>query len=296
MAVYKRHYRPYSGVLTPGRSRWLVIARYSLSSAFSTRVAVSAFVLCFMPSIISALLIYIANNSLVQATLQLRGSNAITIGNQFFLILLELEGWVAFFFTALIGPAIIGPDLANNALPLFLSRPISRAQYIAGKFALLAGVLSCITWVPLLLLVGLQAQLSTTPWLRENWFIIPAIFFGSWLWIAVLTMVAMAVSAWVRWRIIAIGSMIAILLVPGGFGAVITGVLHTPWGFLLNVPYLMTLIWTSLLRIPLPPPVVIGQTIGQIPIGAAWATMLGVAAFSLFLLHRRIVARQVVRG
>lgn len=296
MAVYKRNYHAYAGPLTSSHNRWLVIARYSLATAFSTRVAVSAFVLCFMPSIISALLIYIANNSLVQATLQLRGSNAVVIGNQFFLILLELEGWIALFFTALIGPAIIGPDLANNALPLFLSRPISRAQYIAGKFVLLAGVLSCITWIPMLLLVALQAQLSTAPWLRQNWYIVPAVFFGSWLWITVVAMVAMAVSAWVRWRIIAIGATVAILFVPAGFGAVVSGVLRTRWGFLMNVPYLMTLIWTSMLRIPLPSPVAVGRGVGNLPIGAAWATMLAVAAFSLFLLHRRIQARQVVRG
>lgn len=291
MAVYKRNYHPYAGPLTSTHSRWLVIARYSLSSAFSTRIAVSAFVLCFMPSIISALLIYIANNSLIQAALQLRGASAVVIGNQFFLILLEIEGWVAFFFTALIGPAIIGPDLANNALPLFLSRPISRAQYISGKFSLLAGVLSCITWIPMLLLVGLQAQLSTTPWLRENWYIVPAILFGMWIWILVLTMVAMAVSAWVKWRIIAIAATIAILLVPAGFGGVITGVLRTKWGFVLNIPYLMTLIWTHLLRLPLPP-----LPVGNVPIQVAWAAMLATSAFALFLLHRRIVARQVVRG
>ena len=296
MAVYKRSYRPYTGPLTAAASRWLIITRYSLATAFSTRVSVAAFVLALTPSIVAALLIYIANNSVVQAAMQLRGAAALGINNTFFLALLEIEGWIALFFIALIGPAIIGPDLANNALPLFLSRPMSRAQYIAGKFTLLAAVLSCMTWIPLLLLVGLQAQLSTTPWLRTNWYIIPAILLGSWLWIAVLALVAMAVSAWVRWRIIAIGATLAVLLVPAGFGAVITGVLKTPWGFLLNVPYMMTRIWTSLLRIHLPAPMVGGRNTADLPVGAAWIAMMGVAAFSLFLLHRRIQARQVVRG
>jgi ABC-2 type transport system permease protein len=290
MAVYKRSYHPYSGPLTPIARRWLVIARYSLATAFSTRISVIAFVLCLVPSIVSTLLIYFANNSLIQAALKLEGPLKLSIGSNFFLGLMQLEGWLAFFFTALIGPAIVGPDLSNNALPLYLSRPISRVQYIAGKFALLAGVLSAMTWVPMLLLVGLQAQLSATPWLRQNWFIVPAVFFGSWLWIAVLALVAMAVSAWVKWRIIAINATIAILLVPAGFGAVISGVLHTRWGFLLNVPFLMTLIWTDLLRVPFPP------AANSVPVPAAWLAMASTAALSLFLLHRRIQARQVVRG
>jgi hypothetical protein len=77
-------------------------------------------------------------------------------------------------------------------------------------------------------------------------------------------------------------------MVPAGFGGVITGVLRTNWGFLLNVPYLMTLIWTDLLRVPLP--------LQAVPVPAAWAAMLSVAALSLVLLTRRIQARQVVRG
>lgn len=291
MAVYKRNYRPYAGPLTSPASRWLVIARYSLGTAFSTRISVIAFVICLVPSLISALLIYGANSAVVQATLKLGGPFSLTIGSRFFLGLIEFEGWLALFFIALIGPAIIGPDLSNNALPLFLSRPMSRAQYIAGKFALLAGVLSCMTWIPMLLLFLLQVGLSNTPWLRDNWYIAPAIFVGSWIWIAVLALITMAVSSWVRWRIIAIAATIAILLVPSGFGAVITAVLHTKWGFLLNVPYLMTLIWTSLLRMPL-----LAPPGGNVPIMAAWVAMASIAAVSLLLLHRRIVARQVVRG
>lgn len=291
MAVYKRNYRAYEGPLTSPASRWMVIARYGLGTAFSTRISIIAFVICLVPSLVSTLLIYVANNTTVQATLQLRGASALLIGPKFFLGLMEVEGWLALFFTALIGPAIIGPDLSNNALPLFLSRPLSRAQYIAGKFTLLAAVISCLTWVPMLLLFTLQLELSSTPWLHDNWFIAPAIFLGSWIWIAVLALIAMAVSAWVRWRIVAIAATIAILLVPGGFGAVITAVLHTKWGFLLNVPYLMTLIWTNLLKIPLS-----GPPMGNVPIAAAWAAMALTAVISLLLLHRRIQARQVVRG
>ena len=50
----------------------------------------------------------------------------------------------------------------------------------------------------------------------------------------------------------------------------------------------MTLIWTDLLRVPLP--------LQAVPVPLAWAAMLGTAALSLILLTRRIQARQVVRG
>lgn len=289
MAVYKRSYKPYVGPLTGQRQRWLVITRFSLATAFSSRISVVLLVLCFVPPLVGALMIYVANNDLVQAAMKLNaGLASKLISNGFFVTFLEIQAWLALFLTAWIGPATIAPDLSNNALPLFLSRPLSRAEYIAGKVLVLAGVLSAVTWVPLLLLFFLQSQLSKTPWFSANWYVAPGIFLGCWLWIAVLSLVALAVSSWVKWRIVATGATIAILMVPAGFGGVISGVLRTKWGLLLNVPYLMTLIWTDLLRVPLP--------LQAVPVPAAWTMMLATAALSLIVLTRRIQARQVVRG
>lgn len=289
MAVYKRTYKPYSGPLTGIQRRWQVITRYSLAKTFSTRISVVMFVLALVPPIIGALAIYIANNDAVRMALNARGGpGGVGINNQFFLWLMEIQAWVAFFLTALLGPATIAPDLTNNALPLFLSRPVTRAEYILGKVVVLAGVLSAVTWIPLSILFLLQWQLSKTPWFGDNWFVLTGMFLGSWLWIAVLSLAALAVSAWVRWRIVAIAATMAILLVPAGFGGVITGVLRTKWGFLFNIPYLMTLIWTDLLHVPLP--------LQAVPVPVAWATMVGTAVLALILLTRRIEARQVVRG
>jgi ABC-type transport system involved in multi-copper enzyme maturation permease subunit len=289
MAVYKRSYKPYAGPLTELRRRWLVITRFSLATAFSSRIAIVLFVLCLVPPLVGALLIYVANNDLVKAAMNLQGANTGQIvSNQFYVIFLEIQSWLALFLTAWIGPATIAPDLSNNALPLFLSRPLSRAEYIAGKVVVLAIVLSAVTWVPLLLLFFLQSQLSKTPWFTAHWFVGTGIFLGSWLWIAVLALAALAVSSWVKWRIVATGATIAILMVPAGFGGVINGVMRTRWGFLLNVPYLMTLIWTDLLHVDLP--------LQAVPVPMAWAAMVATAALALFLLTRRIQARQVVRG
>ncbi len=297
MAVYKRSYKPYVGPLTSLRRRWLAVTRFSLATAFSTRISVVLFVLCFVPPLVGALMIYVANNDLVQAAMKLNaGFASKLITNGFFVVFLEIQAWLALFLTAWIGPATIAPDLSNNALPLFLSRPLSRAEYIGGKMLVLAGVLSAVTWLPLLIMFFLQSQLAKGPWLTEHWYMVPGIFFGCWLWIAVLSLEALAVSSWVRWRIVATGATIALVMVPAGFGGVITGVFRTKWGFLLNVPYLMTMIWTDLLRVDLVGPVVNGRTSEVIPIPIAWFTMLAAAALCLFVLVRRIQARQVVRG
>ncbi len=289
MAVYKRNYRSYSGSLTPMRSRWLVITRHSLAEVFESRVSVLLFVICLMPMLISAVIIYVANSETARLLLNIGQQSGAMIDNRFFFRLLQLQAWLALFLAAWIGPAMVSPDLTNGALPLFLSRPISRAGYVAGKLLVLAIVLSAVTWVPLLLLYLIQAQLAKG-WLWQNMYLVPGFVTGSLLWIALLSLMALAVSAWVRWRIVATGLMVALVFIPAGFGAVISAVLRTQWGLMLNLPYMLTLVWSRLLRTP------IGWRSEPLPVSAAWLALLVVCGLCLLMLNKRILARQVVRG
>ena len=52
------------------------------------------------------------------------------------------------------GPGLIAPDLANNALPLYFSRPLTRWSYGLARLTVLVGMLSFVTWIPGLLLFG----------------------------------------------------------------------------------------------------------------------------------------------
>ena len=288
MAVYKRNYRAYSGPVRTTASRWLVITRFSLAEVFGSKVSVVLFTLSLVPMLLSAVLIYVLNSDTARLLLNMRGPNVLAINGRFFFGLMVMQGWLALFLTAWVGPLMVSPDLTNNALPLFLSRPMSRAEYIVGKFSVLGIILSAVTWVPMLMLFGIQAEMSKTPWLGANLFVVPAILLGSLAWIAVLSLLSLAVSAWVRWRIVATGLTVAMLLIPAGFGQVINVVLRTRYGYLLNAPYLITLVWTSLFRTPLP--------LQNVPVPAAWISLLTACGISLVLVHRRIQARQVVRG
>ena len=63
------------------------------------------------------------------------------------------------FLAALAGPGLIAPDLANNALPLYFSRPLTRGLRLGAADGLI-GMLSMITWVPGLLLFGMQVGMA----------------------------------------------------------------------------------------------------------------------------------------
>jgi ABC-type transport system involved in multi-copper enzyme maturation permease subunit len=298
MAVYKRNYRAYAGPITPVGWRWLAITRFGLDEVFSQRHMLAAFVFCLMPPLIAASLIYVVNSETVRALLNLRGAPPFSINNNFFLSMLEVQGWLALFVSAWVGPSLISPDLANNALPLYLSRPVSRARYVAGKLLILALLLSAITWAPILLLVGVQAATAPGRWLVPNLYMVPAIFLGACVWIAMLSLLTLAVSAWVKWRVVAVGLMFAIIFIPAGFGGVVSAVLRTKWGLLLNIPYVITRVWVQLLRVTISHTRLGGQPVDAfgVPAWTAWVVLAAVCLASVLLLNMRIQARQVVRG
>ena len=293
MAVYKRRYKVYEGALTPAWSRFAVLTRYSLSSLFSSRLFTGYFFLCSIPLLVGIAYIYGANSAIVQSMLGIRVNGSWGINSSWFATMLQVQTALGFILIAWAAPGMVTQDFANQALQLYFSRPLSRTEYIVGKIAVLALLLSCITWIPGLLLFGLQAGLSGNGWGWDNLFIAGAIFVSSWLWIAVISLLALALSVFVRWRIAATGLVIGVMFVLPGFGEAINFTLQTYWGKLLNVSYTIRLVWANLFRIH---PRSIGVFRTDVPVWSAWAAILTTCVISVLLLNRRLKAREVVRG
>lgn len=294
MAVYKRTYKVYSGVLSPAWSRFAVLTRYSLGTLFSSRWFTAYFVFCFIPLLVGIAYIYLAHNRTVQSLLGMPGNTSFGIGNFWFAGLLQAQTGLGFILVAWAAPGLVTRDFANQALQLYFSRPLSRTEYILGKFTVLAFLLSCMTWIPGLLLFGLQAALEGNGWGWNNLFLARAIFLSSWLWIGVNSLVALAISVFVRWRIAATGLFVAITLVVPGFVQVFDVILRTYWGELLSLPYTLRLVWLNLFRIE---PRVFGAPLqGGIPVWSAWVSILTACLISVLLFNRRLKAREVVRG
>jgi ABC-2 type transport system permease protein len=299
MAVYKRSYKPYSGELTANWTRFLILPRYSLAKIFDSKIMIGMFLASLIPFLVATTIIYLSHNPIARTLVGMRGDGIISIDNRFFYYLLHFQGSLAFLLTAWIGPGLISPDLTNNALPLYLCRPFSRVEYVLGKISVLFFLLSLITWVPDLLLYVLQAELEGNGWFTANLSIAGAIVVGSVLWIAVQSLLALALSAWVKWRIAASGLMFAIFFVAAGFGETFNQVLRTYWGHTINLVYLIHLIWSDLFGMPMT--VSRGRRmVGDprtlnVPLGVAWVIMIGICGLCLLLLNRRLRAREVVR-
>lgn len=293
MAVYKRRYNSYTGPLTPAWSRFYVLTRFAFADLSRSRVFVIFFILALIPTVGFAAYIFVANNKTVQLLLQIRMGDILTVDSQYFLIFLFSQSWLAFLLNCWVGPTLVSGDLVNGALPLFLSRPFNRAEYVLGKLAVLGILLSCVTWIPALLLFFLQGGLASG-WLWPHlWMLIPMILCPL-LWILMLSLISLSVSAWMKLRIVATGVTFISFIVPAAIGAIFNAIMRTYWGDLLDFPQLFQKIIGTAFhadqRFGGP------SSFNQIPIPMAWGMLVLVCLLALFVLNARLRAREVVRG
>ncbi len=62
MAVYEQTYKRYAGPLTPEWSRFLIIPRHAYRAVFKSKLFIAFFVICFIPLLVEAILIYLHHN------------------------------------------------------------------------------------------------------------------------------------------------------------------------------------------------------------------------------------------
>ncbi len=291
MSVYKHDYRAYSGRVTTPWTRILVLLRYGLAEIWASKITIGLVTLSLLPIIVFLIQIFLANNPAAKLLVLKGNTRLFDIDASFFLNVLETQCWLALVVTSWIAPRLITFDLADNALPLLLSRPISRFGYLFGKFMALLATLSLSTWIPCLILFAYQSYSSSQPWGMQNLRILAALFAGTLIWIAFLSLLGLALSAWVKWRGVATGIIFAAVLVPAGVGGIIGAVLRTKWGFVLNLPVMMTQLWQRLLGAP-----EVMRPREWLPNAAIACALIAASLICFVMLHVRIRAREVVRG
>jgi ABC-type transport system involved in multi-copper enzyme maturation permease subunit len=295
MAVYKRRYNAYTGSLTPERSRFFVLTRYAFADLFKSRFFVLILILSLVPILFFAGYIFIANNKTVQLLMQIRSGDLFSVESRYFILIMMVQTQAAFLLNCWVGPVLVAGDLTNGALPLFLSRPFSRGDYVLGKLAVLGLLLSAVTWVPCLLLFSLQSGLAKDGWIWSHlWMIVPIVFCSA-IWILMLSLLSLAVSAWVKLRIVATGVIFILFYVPTGLGEMFNAIMSTYWGRLLNFSEMFRLILAKGFR-EQTGTALLGSYTSEIPVPAAWGVLIFVCLLSLIILNARLRARETVRG
>jgi len=305
MAVYEQTYKPYKGKLTPEWNRFLILPRHTLRGVFNSKLFTAFYVICFLPLLIEAVLIYLHHNVTALAIMNLNARQLIPIDAYFFQTFVQVQGWLAFFVALLVGPPLVSRDLRNNALPLYLCRPFSRTEYVMGKMSVLLILLSWITWVPQLLMFLFQSYLEGFAWFRSNLLMVSAIVIGGIVWILLLALLSQTVSALLKWRLVASGAMLGFVFIPSVFAGIVNLIFQTRWANIISLFALMNNVTAGLFG-------TFDRISGRMlitdfndntrevllmepPLWCSWAALFIFCAVCLAILHWKVKAYEVVR-
>ena len=188
MPIHDQGYRRYSGARARAGHAWLVIAQAGVRTLLARRAFLGLLLLSWVPFLVRAVQIYAATN-LPQA--QFLAPDA-----RMFRSFLEQQEVFLFFITVYAGTGLIANDRRANALQIYLSKPLTRVEYVFGKFAVLLVLLLLVTWVPAVLLLVIQVVFAGSfTFFVQHLFLLPAITIFSLIQVSAVGLAMLALSS-----------------------------------------------------------------------------------------------------
>ena len=278
MPIHDQGYRRYGGRREPHGRRWWVIARAGMMERLRERRFLALLLFAWSPFVVRAVQLYVSAN-FTQA-----GFLAAT--PETFREFLDQQSIFVFIVTAYVGAGLIANDRRANALQIYLSKPLTRVEYITGKLVTLVVFLVGVTFVPAILLLFLQMMFAgSVTFILENLFLIPAITLFSLIQVFVSAFAMLALSSLSRSRrFVAIMYAGIVFFTAAMYQALsaITGSRAWAW---MSPEDTLDIIADSIFRVPNPP---------AMPVPAALLTVIVVIVASIWILERRVRGVEVV--
>jgi ABC-2 type transport system permease protein len=189
MPIYDQGYRRYEARAPLRRVRFWPITREALSLVLARRTFLLLLLFSFAPFLFRVGQVYVVTRfpdlgRVLPVDGRLFGE--FLNGQVFFALLLTVFG----------GAGLIANDLRTGALLVYLSRPLTRRDYVLGKLGVLMILNLAVTLAPGLVLYAISLALAPDQFARwELAWIAPAIALQSLVIGLVVSLVALAVSA-----------------------------------------------------------------------------------------------------
>ena len=174
MPIHDQGYRRYGGERAAHGRAWAVIASAGIRTMLRKRAILGLLLLAWAPFFVRAVQIYAAAN-LPQASF-------LAPTPEMFRDFLTQQAIFVFFIAVYAGSGLIATDRRANALQIYLSKPLSRVEYVFGKLAVLLAFLLLVTWVPAIVLLIVQVMFSGDfRFFLDNIFLFPAITLSAFI-------------------------------------------------------------------------------------------------------------------
>jgi ABC-2 type transport system permease protein len=188
MPIHDQGYRRYAGQRIPHGRSWSVIAKAGVRTLISKRAFIGLLLVSWFPFFVRAVQIYAAAN-LPQASF-------LAPDARMFRQFLEQQEVFLFFVTVYAGAGLIANDRRANALQIYLSKPLTRADYVFGKLAILMTFLLLVSWVPAVVLLLVQIVFSGSfRFFLDNLYLFPAITVFSFIQVLSVSAAMLALSS-----------------------------------------------------------------------------------------------------
>jgi ABC-2 type transport system permease protein len=226
MPIHDQTYRHYDGPRVPLGSAWGVIAEAGLRALVRKKGFLLVMFFAWIPFVVQAVRLYLWAN--------VPQMEMFAPSPQMFRQFFEQQGFFVLVVTIYAGAGLIARDRRAHALQLYLSKPLTRTEYVAGKLAILIVLLLMVTWVPAIGLLALQVAFAgELSFVRENLFLLPAmtVFGFVYALLASFTMLALS-SLSTSTRFVAV-LYSGVLLFTQAIATVLEAVMgHSSWSWL----------------------------------------------------------------
>ena len=187
MPIHDQGYKRYGGTRARGRA-WMVIFTAGFFGMFKNRRWIMLMIASWIQFVVRAVQFYIAAN-FAQAAIV--APSAATFRDFF-----DKQDIFVFLVTVTLGAVSIAQDRRANALQIYLSKPLTRLEYIFGKLSVLIAFLLFITWVPAILLLVVQVVFAGNfTFLFANAYLFPAITVYSLVEVVMVSTCMLALSS-----------------------------------------------------------------------------------------------------
>lgn len=278
MPIHDQSYRRYGGEREDLQRVWFVIARAGMMTFLKKRTFLGLLLFAWLPFIVRAVQAYFST------TFQQVSMLALTAES--YRSFLEQQNAFVFFVTVFVGAGLIANDRRANALQIYLSKPLTRGEYILGKFVILFTFLLLVTFFPAMLLLLLQGLFAGSfDFVRQNLHLIPAITLYSLVQVIVASLSMLALSAMSNSsRFVAI-MYAGIVLFSDAMFAALRGILGASSMSWISVPATLAQVGDFIFRLKLR---------YDTPVAVSFIVLLALVAVSVSVLERKVRGVEVV--
>lgn len=275
--IHDQGYRHYAGRRRPHGRTWWVIARAQMLAAIRSKRFLVILGVSWIPFIVRAVQLYVAAN--------FRQASFLAPSAQSFREFLDQQSIFVFLITIALAGAI-ADDRRANALQVYLSKPLTRIEYVAGKLVALLIFLLGITLVPAMLLLVLQVLFAgSVEFIRANLFLLPAVTLFSIVQALLAAFAILALSSLSKSRRFVSIMYAGIIFFTAAMYQALRAITGSRAWAVLSPEDTLDVIADAMFRVRGQPPV---------PVAVALLTVVVLIALFLWILERRVRGVEVV--